>query len=239
MVKIFSQIDAAWRNHVLGHGGRPGTIGDFGCYVCTCATIATACGLHSAPPAIDALADRRNVYRIDPSGTYDFFPDNPLDLLFPGRFKTYAYAGYRTDLIAKALPTKNSFAYVHIRGWSPLWKMQIATHFSMMWANGQLADSEGGVVRNLVGAYGPGTVDRTYITTFIPPAPVVIVVPPAPTPPPAPIVVPPPPAPLPINPLPPVDPPTPPPGDLSVTFWQWLYSVIAAYFKRQATPGAV
>jgi hypothetical protein len=231
---IYSQINALWRNHVLGYGGRPGTIGLFGCYITVCAMIANAAGVRCNPIGFNDLATKRRVFQMDPTGTYDFLPDNALDRVFPGSFKTYAYPGFRADLIAKALPSKYSFAYVHIKGWSPLWGMNILTHFALMWSASQIADPQGGVVRNLIAAYGKGTVDRTYIVTYIPPAPVVVV-PPAPAPgpiplPPAPPVVPPLPAPLPPDPLPPVAPPTPPPADLSVTFWQWLYSVIAAYF---------
>lgn len=217
-MEIFSQVDPRWTNHVLGYGGHPGTIGQYGCYVTTCATIAHACGILAYPSGIDVLAKAKKVYKVDPTGTYDFFPDNPLDLLFPGLFKTVAYPGYRADLIAKALPTKDTFAYVHIRGFSPGWGIDIKTHFSLMWANGQLADSQGGVVRNLLKFYGVGTVDRTYITTFIPPVVVTkpIGVPLPPSKPPVVVVVP-----------PVVGPPTALP-DPTFTFWQWLYSLIAA-----------
>lgn len=237
---IYSQVDAQWRNHVLGYGGKPGTIGLYGCYVTVAAMIAKACGFNYTPATLDSLASAKKVYVRDPSGTYDFLPDNALDLLFPGRFKTYAYDGYRADLIAKALPSKNSFAYVHIVGFSPGWGINILTHYVLMWSTALVADPQGGIVRNLVNWYGPKTVVKTYIATFVP-VPVPVVLPPvvvvtSPVPPPPVVVVAPaPPAPDPVPPAP-VPLPTPLP-DPALDFLHQLYYWLVKYFSRgPATP---
>lgn len=238
---IYSQINAAWRNHVLGYGGVPGTIGAYGCYLTVCAMIAKACGFNYTPPTLDALATAKKVYVRDPSGTYDFLPDNALDKLFPGRFKTVAYAGFRKDLVDAAIPSKNSFAYLHIVGYSPLWRMNIATHYVLCWSKGPnflIADPQGGAVRNLAASYQLGSVVKTHIVTYIPPVPPVVVLPP-----PAvvvpPVVIPPvvvvPPSPDPIPPAP-VPQPTPLP-DPAMDFWRALYEFIVQLIRKgPATP---
>lgn len=231
-VQILSQVDSRWRNHTLGYGGQVGTIGLYGCYLTVCAMIAKACGFNYDPATLDTLAKALRVYVMDPTGTYDFLPDNALDKLFPGRFRTVAYAGFRKDLIDAAVPSKNSFAYVHIVGYSPLWRMVIATHFALCWSKGPtyyIADPQGGVVRNLVAAYG-GAV-KTYITTYSPPPPPVVVLPPPVVVKP-PVVIPPvvvvPPS---VDPIPPAPVPLPTPlPDPAVDFLHQLYNWLVAFF---------
>lgn len=203
--QFFNQQDARWRDHFLGWGPALGTIGLYGCYDTVCAMIAWACGLHYYPSTFDVLCDARKIFTKDPTGTFDFLPDNALDLAFPGRFKTFTYGGYRGDMIALALKTADYFAYVHVIGYSPFWKMNIATHYVLMHSAKEIVDPEGGVVRTLVDYGGPACVVKTYIVRHLPaivPAPPVVVVPPPPIKPP---VTPPPvitPTPVPVPPAP-------------------------------------
>jgi len=185
--QFFNQQDARWRNHALGWGPAVSTIGLYGCYETVCAMIAWACGLHYYPSTLDDLDTAKQIFARDPTGTMDFLPDNPLDLAFPGRFKTFPYGGYRQDLITLALKTADYFAYVHVAGFSPFWRMQIKAHYALMQGRGPgIIDPEGGVARVLAAYGGPACVVKTYIVHHLVPVvvPPIVVVPPAPVKPP-------------------------------------------------------
>lgn len=194
-MRIYNQRDPRWATHVLGWGPGLGTIGAYGCYDTVCATIAEDAGIHVFPSTFDVLATNKRIFLRDPSGTYDFLPDNALDLVFPGRFKTVAYAGFRRDLIAAAIPTKDTYAYVHIS--TPT----VPTHYVLMLGTDAIADPWYGKVGSLASYGGPGAVVKTYIVRkFL--APIVVVTPPLPATPPPPLPVATPPSTTPIQPAP-------------------------------------
>jgi hypothetical protein len=214
-MQLFSQLDPRWRNHALGWGPALGTIGQYGCYDTVCAMIAREHGLWTDPLAFDLLCTARKIFVRDPSGTYDFLPDNALDLAYPGRFKTMIYGGWRGDLIDKL----KVFTYVHIS--TPA----VPTHYVWMIDRNQIADPSTGRLGSLAAYGGPSAVVKTYIVKGYPaplPAPPVPPQPlPAPLPPP--VVTPPTPEPIPPAPIPL---PTPPPFPLTPSswqvFWEWL-----------------
>lgn len=207
---FYSQRDPKWASHPLGWGPRLGTIGAFGCYDTVCAMIANDAGLPCNPVGFDVLATAKRIFVRDPTGTFDFLPDNALDLVFRDRFRTIAYNGFRKDLIAAAIPTKDTYAYVHIS------TAAVPTHYVLMLGTDAIADPWYGKRGSLAGYGGPGAVVKTYIVRALPPpvdvkppAPPVVVAPPVVTPPePIPVEIPPSPNPVPPAPVPL---PTPPP----------------------------
>ena len=233
-MQFFSQRDPKYAGHPLGWGPKDGTIGEFGCYNCVCAMIAWACGLHYTPVMFDVLATALKVFVRDSTGTYDFLPDNALDVVFPGRFKTVAYSGFRADLITAAIRAKNQYAYLHISTAS------VPTHY--VWALGlnAIADPWWGRVGALAGYGGPGAVVRTHIVEFIPPPVVVKPKPPVVKAPPVltapPVVILPVSTPTTTDPLPagPIALPTPPAAvqrsfqDILVALLFWLRSLVRA-----------
>lgn len=202
-MRIYSQRDPKWASHTLGWGPGLGTIGAYGCYDTVCAMIATDIGLRVFPSTFDVLATNKRIFLRDPSGTYDFLPDDALDRVFPDRFKTTAYAGFRGDLIKAAVLAPNTYAYVHIS--TPT----VPTHYVLMTGTDSIADPWYGKIGSLSSYGGVGAVVKTYIVRVLPP-PVVVVTPPVVKPPaPLPVVTPPsqvsiPPAPVPLPSLPPV-----------------------------------
>jgi hypothetical protein len=201
---LFSQRALAWAKHVLGWGGKVGTIGAFGCYDTVCAMIAINAGIktltysgasHPTNPAtFDELATSRKVFLKDPTGTFDFLSDHALDDALPNRFKTYAYNGFRADLIAKAIPKPDQYVYLHIV--NP--RIGVETHYVWALSLTNIADPWYGSSVPLANYGGPAAIAKTYIATALPvkaatapvatkPAPVAT---PTPTAPPVPVQAP-------------------------------------------------
>ncbi len=194
-IVLYSQRDPKYASHVLGWGPLLGTIGQYGCYDTVCAMIAASAGVASDPVSFDMLATSRGEFLRDPTGTYDFLPDNALDIAFPGRFHTTYFPGFRADLIAAAIPRPNQYAYGHIVTAS------VPTHFVWFMDTLREADPWYGSIGPLSGYGGPTAIQKTYIVDFIPlppppaiaePSPVVVPSPtPVPLPTPPPVTLPP------------------------------------------------
>lgn len=169
--RLLNQQDPAWCAHGLGWGPGLGTIGAYGCYDTVCAMIAWLFGLKYTPSAFDVLATVRKIFVKDPTGTFDFLPDNALDLAFPGHFKTTSEPGYNGGRIDAAIKAPDEAAYLHVAGYSPYWGMNILTHYiGPMTTSTSFADPEGGVVRSIAAYGGVGNVLRTYIVKFLDPS---------------------------------------------------------------------
>jgi N-acetylmuramoyl-L-alanine amidase len=182
-MQIFSQRDPRWSGHALGWGPALGTIGAYGCFDTCYAMVAFDNGLGYTPATIDDLFTAKGIFVRDPTGTYDFLPDNAMDVTFPGLFHTDVYGGYRGDLIASAVPSPHTYALLWIS------TAAVPTHFVIAYsADGKyIADPWTGQVGTLAGYGGPAAIHKTILVTYIPPAPVPAPVPapaPAPTPPP-------------------------------------------------------
>ncbi len=160
---FFSQRALAWAKHVLGWGPALGTIGAFGCYDSVCAMIAYAAGFRTMNPAtFDELATAKRIFVKDSTGTYDFLPDNALDLAFPGRFKTTSSNGFNRAAIVAAIPTPDTYAYLHIS------TKAVPTHY--VWALGTdaIADPWYGKEGSLAGYGGPAAIVKTYTVKLLP-----------------------------------------------------------------------
>lgn len=169
---IYSQRDPLYANHPLGWGPALGKIGPYGCLNTCFAIIAKDCGFDYNPATIDELFTAKQIFVREPTGTYDLLPDNALDLAFPGRFQTNAYGGFRSDLIAQALPTPDTYIILWISTGA------VPTHFVIGYnaAGTQIADPWTGAVGSLAGYGGPGAVHKTLTIKSLP-APVVVVTP--------------------------------------------------------------
>jgi hypothetical protein len=147
-------------------------------------------GLGYRPDTLDNLFTAKAIFVRDPTGTYDFLPDNAMDKAFPGKFKTTIYSGFNVGAIATAVASKYSYALLWISTAS------VPTHFviAASTSGGTIIDPWYGAYGTLGGYGGPGAVHKTIIVTYIPPAPAPAPVPvpvptPAPTPAPAPVFV--------------------------------------------------
>lgn len=204
---LYSQRDPRWSSHPLGWGPALGTIGAYGCFDSVLAMIATACGYILNPAQLDQALTAAKLFVRDPSGTYDLLPDNALAQLFPTAFQVSSYAGLRGDLVAAALPSKDTYAVLWIS------TAAVPTHFVLAYSvgpNWYIADPWTGAVGRLGGYGGPGAVHKTILVRHLPP-------PSTPTPPPHPAPVQ---LPAQVNPPivspPPLPPPTPPGGTTPV-----------------------
>jgi hypothetical protein len=162
---------APWQNNPLGHGGRPGTIGQFGCYVTSFADIATWAGIPTDPGQMNDIFNARNVYVPEADGTYDMMPgdDNALGRAFPGRFEVAArYAGLNAAAIAAALPSPDLYTVLGL-GWTAGGVFH--THFlPVVGGTGPdflVGDSWDGVTKRL-SAYGLSAVTKTVIIRALP-----------------------------------------------------------------------
>jgi len=186
----YSQRDPLWAGHTLGWN-HPGTIGAYGCVVTVKAMIATFAGYPITPPKLNDAFVLKKIFTQDPTGTYDFLPDNALALLWPTRFAHVgSYAGLRNDLISAALPTPNLYAEAHIHSATvPTHRVWIIGGINGDWT---ILDPWDKRVKKLSAYGGPSAISKTIITKELPqpvtvkPAPVPVVAPPID---PAPIVV--------------------------------------------------
>jgi len=163
---------APWQNHQLGHGGRPGTVGQYGCKVTTRADIATWAGYPTDPGQMNDLFNAHGIFTVDPSGTFDFLPDNALEQLWPNRFKLLAVGGgRRDDMIRAALPTKDQYISLGL-AWTAGGVLH--THFvPVVGGSGPdwlIGDSWDGVTKHL-SAYGINAVTSTVIEQALPKGP--------------------------------------------------------------------
>ena len=226
----YSQNDLRWKNHVLGYGPALGTIGAFGCVNTVKAMIATFAGYPTNPAQMDEAFTAKKIFTRDPTGTYDFLPDNALALLWPTRFKFVgSYAGLRSDLIKTALPTPDTYAELHISTKTvPTHRVWVIGGTSTNWT---IADPWDGKVKSLSAYGGAVAVSKTILTKELPqPVPVKpaapIVAPPIDPPP---VVVAPPvdPVIIPVDPVvvtPPIVPVDPQPMD--------LWKAIVEFFRK-------
>jgi hypothetical protein len=112
----YSQRDPLWRNHPLGYGPLLGTIGDYGCFDTTLAMVATWAGWKINPAQLDeAFVAHGKIFQRDPTGTFDYLPDDALARLWPHRFAWVgSWPGLRSDLITAALPTPDKYTMLFI-----------------------------------------------------------------------------------------------------------------------------
>jgi hypothetical protein len=207
---LLSQRDPRWSGHALGFGPNLGTIGKYGCKLVVFDMIVydAFSDMHYFPNKLDEIFDAKKVYTKDPTGTYDFLPDNALGQVWPSRFEEFHYTGFRADLVEKAIPSKDTYAYVWFHTKS-------LTHFTLMYGKTAIADPWTGKVASLSTYGGPATVGKTVLIRKKPQ----VVAAPTPTPAPAPVPAP--------EPLPPPDAnpvgdpglPTPPPPGKYGCLW--------------------
>jgi hypothetical protein len=161
---------APWQNKILGHGGSPGTIGQYGCYVTSWADVATWGGYPTDPGQMDDLFNAAGIFVSEADGTFDMMPgdDAALPQLWPARFAMVGHwGGRRDDLIAAALPTPDQYTVLSLA-----WPGH--THFvPVVGGSGPdwlIGDSWDGVTKHL-SAYGLGTVTKTIIVRALPKGP--------------------------------------------------------------------
>jgi hypothetical protein len=108
---------APWRGHALGYGPGVSTIGLYGCDLTTNADFATWAGHAITPDKLDeAFVAHGGIFQRDPTGTFDYLPDDCLARLWPQWFKWLgSWSGLRTDLIDKYLPSPDVFTALEIR----------------------------------------------------------------------------------------------------------------------------
>jgi hypothetical protein len=192
----YSQRDKRWRNHPLGYGPALGTIGDYGCLDTTFAMVATWAGWKINPAQLDeAFVRHGGIFQRDPTGTFDYLPDNALARLWPRRFAWVgSWAGLRSDLIARALPTPDEYSMLYIHSAAvPMHFVPVVGGSPRNW---KIDDPWDDVVKYLNGSYGAASISKTIIVRAMKPAakPAVPVVARAPvvTAPPVPVVIAPP-----------------------------------------------
>lgn len=165
--QIFNQYDPRWSGHALG--AEPHELGPFGCFLVLLTMVAWDSfeDLRVTPDHIDEVLFGAGIF------SDDNLPNNALDRKWPGRFSTSGwYGGWRSDLVDAAVAAPDRYAWLHIVGYSPLWKIN-CNHYVLAFGGTKIADPAGGVVRDL-SAYG-GTVNVKGVTVCqkITPAPVV------------------------------------------------------------------
>lgn len=160
----------------MGFGPNLGTIGACGCVLTTAASIARLSGIDTDPPRLDEAFIRHSaIFERDPTGTFDFLPDNSLAKLFPDRFRWLgSYPGLRSDLIDRSLPTPDVYIELHIS--TPV----VPTHRVYVWSGAQgkyrIDDPWGGLnaqksVVHALADYGGGhAVAKTILQRAIAPA---------------------------------------------------------------------
>jgi len=165
-MQLFNQYDPRWSGHALGSGA--GELGPYGCFECVLCMIAyDAFGdMHYNPATFDDALYGGGIFQGDE------LPNNALDREWPTRFVTTRYSGFRADVIAAALPTPDTYVFLWITNhFSPLWKISIATHFVIAASadGAYIADPAGGVMRNLLAAYGgPAAIGATSTVRRLP-----------------------------------------------------------------------
>ncbi len=167
----YSQRDPKWRNHPLGYGPALGTIGEFGCFDTTLAMVATWAGWPINPAQIDeAMVAHGGIFQRDPTGTFDYLPDNALALLWPDRFAWVgSWGGLRSDLIAAALPSPDQYVMLYIH--SAAVPMHFVPVVGGSPANWTIDDSWDDVVKYLNNSYGSGSISKTIIVRALKPIP--------------------------------------------------------------------
>jgi len=173
----FNQRDRRWAAHALGFGPHLGTIGAYGCVLSTAASIAKLAGVDTDPPRLDeAFIRHGSIFERDPTGTFDFLPDNSLTKLMPERFQWLgSYRGLRSDLIARSLPTPDVYVELHISTHA------VPTHRVYVWSGRHgtyLVDDPWGrlnaaksVVHPLADYGGAAAVAKTILQRALSPAP--------------------------------------------------------------------
>jgi hypothetical protein len=172
----YSQRDPRWRNHKLGYGPALGTIGEYGCFDTTLAMVATWAGWKINPAQMDeALVAHGGIFQRDPTGTFDYLPDNALARLWPKRFAWMgSWAGLRSDLIGPALRTPDKYAMLFIHSATvPMHFVPLVGGSSKNW---KIDDPWDDVVKYLNNSYGAGSISKTIIVRALKP----VVKPPAP-----------------------------------------------------------
>jgi hypothetical protein len=186
-MQIDNQCNPQWAGHALGYVS-PGTICQYGCLLCVLCDIAydSFGDMHYTPDKLDGVFQAAGIFEKDSTGTFDLLPNDALDRVWPGRFKTETYSGFRADLVKAAIPTPDTYVYYWVHGYSPYWKVVVATHYVHGWSadGAYIGDVEGGVVRALSAYGGPANVGQTVLVKRLPQTPAPIPAPPAPTPPP-------------------------------------------------------
>ena len=187
---------APWRNHALGYGPGVSTIGMYGCDLTTNADEATWAGWPITPDKLDeAFQAHGGIFERDPTGTYDYLPDDALARLWPDRFRWLgSWGGLRSDLIDKYLPTPDVFCSLQIRA------SGVPMHFFPLVggrAGQYITDDSWDDVDRSIHAYSGLVVVKTIAVQALHGSP-----PPKPQPAPKPANAPPIPLPSPPNPLP-------------------------------------
>jgi hypothetical protein len=159
----YSQRDPRWRNHALGFGPALGTIGQYGCFNTTLAMVATWAGWKINPAQIDeAMVAHGGIFQRDPTGTFDYLPDNALARLWPQRFAWVgSWPGLRSDLIGAALPTPDQYVMLYIH--SAAVPMHFVPVVGGSAANWKIDDPWDDVVKFLNSSYGAGSISKTII----------------------------------------------------------------------------
>ncbi len=164
---LFSQTDNAWRNKELGWGPPGSTIGLYGCYETVGAMIANDALGGINPATLDDRLSAMQIFLRDPdgSGDYDLVPDNFLDRAYPGRFSTTSAGGWDQARVSAAIASPDTYVALFLSGWSPLWGINVVTHFVLAWNGTKIADPEGAAVRDLSGYGGVGNVHKMVFIT--------------------------------------------------------------------------
>jgi hypothetical protein len=165
----YSQRDPRWRNHTLGYGPALGTIGEYGCFVTTLAMVATWAGWKINPAQLDeAMVRHGGIFQRDPTGTFDYLPDNALARLWPRRFAWVgSWAGLRSDLIKRALPTPDQYSMLFIH--SAAVPMHFVPVVGGSPTNWRIDDPWDNVVKLLNSSYGARSISKTIIVRALKP----------------------------------------------------------------------
>ena len=173
----FNQRDRRWAAHALGFGPHLGTIGAYGCVLTTAASIAQLSGVDTDPGRLDdAFVSHGSIFERDPTGTFDFLPDDSLTRLHPDRFRWLgSYRGLRSDLVDRSLPTPDVYVELHISTHT------VPTHRVYVWSGhhgNYLVDDPWGrlnaaksVVHPLADYGGAAAVTKTILQRALTPAP--------------------------------------------------------------------
>lgn len=166
----YAQTDLRWRHHVLGYGPALGTIGEYGCKLTTFADFATWAGWPVTPPVLDEMfVNHGGIFQRDPTGTFDFLPDNALALLMPDHFQAVgSWPGMRVDLIDRFLPSPDIFTGLWIKA------SGVLTHFFPL-ISGQagryVTDDSWDNIDKPISAYAGLVVLGTFAVRALHPAP--------------------------------------------------------------------
>jgi hypothetical protein len=128
------------------------------------AMIAYDAGFGNDPANMDELFTAKQIFVRESTGTFDLLTDNALDEAFPGLFQTTSYSGFRSDLIAAAVPSADTYAVLWISTAS------VPSHFVMAYnaAGTYIADPWTGGVGTLAGYGGSAAVHKTVLIKKLP-----------------------------------------------------------------------